>query len=277
MSSLITCFTNCIAELEDWMAANRLKLNTDKTEFIWIASQNRYRTIQNSNQSVVMLNAALPSSFGSRNLGVFFDKHLDMKQHIINICRQSYYQLRQLRVICRSLPKDVLKTLLHAFVFTRLDYCNSILYGLPKCHLKKLQSVQNSAGRLFGGLRKFDHITPLIRDQLHWLPITARIDFKIALLTYKSLHHQAPKYLSDMLCLASDFSGLSSNRSATNGNLIPASWKTVSYGKRCFNYSAPAVWNKLPVNLRCLNSVATFKKGLKTFLFNNAYHNDNLI
>ena len=196
-----------------------------------------------------------------------------MKQHIINICRQSYYQLRQLRVICRSLPKDVLKTLLHAFVFTRLDYCNSILYGLPKCYLNKLQSVQNSAARLIGGLRKYDHITPLLRDQLHWLPITARINFKIALLTYKSLHHQAPKYLSDMLCLASDFPGLSCNRSATNGNLIPASWNTVSYGKRCFHYSAPTVWNKLPVSLRRLNSSADFKKGLKTFLFIDAYRN----
>jgi len=277
MTSLATSFTQCIAELEAWMAANRLKLNTDKTEFVWIASKNKFGTLQNSNQSVVVGNAAIPSSVGSRNLGVYFDKYLDMRQHIINICRQSYYQLRQLRVICRSLPKDVLKTLLHAFVFSRLDYCNSILYGLPKCYLKKLQSIQNSAARLFGGLRKYDHITPLLRDQLHWLPITARIDFKIALLTYKSLHQQAPKYLSDMLCLASDFTGLSSNRSATNGNLIPASWKTVLYGKRCFQYSAPAVWNKLPVPLRRINSVTNFKKELKTFLFINAYSNDNVI
>ena len=113
MTSLATSFTNCIAELEDWMAANRLNLDTDKTEFVWIASLNRYRTLQNSNQSVVVGNAVLPTSFGTRNLDVYFDKHLDMKQHIINICRQSYYQLRQLRV-SRSLPKDVIKTLLHA-------------------------------------------------------------------------------------------------------------------------------------------------------------------
>ena len=79
-----------------------------------------------------------------------------------------------------------------------------------------------------------------------------------------------------MLCLASDFPGLSCNRSATNGNLIPASWNTVSYGKRSFHYSAAAVWNKLPVPLRRSDTVANFKKGLKTFLFINAYRNDNL-
>jgi len=174
MASLTSSFTKCIAELEDWMTSNRLKLNTEKTEFVWIASRRRFRTLQNSKLPVNVGNAIIQSSSGSRNLGIYFDEHLDMRQHIINVCRQSCFQLRQLR----SLPMDVLKALLHAFVFSRLDYCNSLLYGLPKCDLNKLQSVQNAAARLIGGLRKYDHITPLMRDQLHWLPISVRIEFQ---------------------------------------------------------------------------------------------------
>jgi len=194
-----------------------------------------------------------------------------MKQHILNVCRQSFFQLRQLRLICRTLPKDILKILLHSFVFSRLDYCNSLLYGWQKCYLKKLQSVQNAAARLYRGLRKYDHITPLLRDELHWLPITSRIDYKIAVLTYKALHNQAPKYLTDMCSRASDFTGLTRNRSATNGKLVPTSWNTVSYGKRCFNFAAPEVWNKLPVSLIQNNCFDDLKKRLKTVLFIEAY------
>ena len=273
IDGLINSFTNCIAELEDWMAANKLKLNTDKTEFIWVASRSRFHNIQNNTRCVNVGNAVISASSGSRNLGVYFDQHLDMKQHIglLNVCRQSFFQLRQLRVICRRLPKDILKILLHSFVFSRLDYCIALLYGLPKCQLKKLQSVQNAAARLFGGLRKYDHITPLLRDQLHWLPVKARIDYKIAVLTYKALHNQAPKYLTDMCSLTSEFSGLSRIRSATNGKLVPTSWNTVSYGKRCFNFAAPEVWNKLPVSLTQSNSFDDFRKRLKTILFTDAY------
>jgi len=215
--------------------------------------------------SVSVGNTVISPSSGARNLGVFFDRHLDMRQ-------SCYFQLRQLRVIRRSLPRDVLKTLLHAFVSSRLDYCNSLLYGLPKRDIRKLQSVQNAAARLFGGVSKYDHITPVLRDQLHWLPISKRIEYKIAVLTYKSVSNQAPAYLTAMCHRAADSSGLSRNRSATNGSLVPAHWNTVHYGKPSFYYSAPAVWNKLPLRIRRKQSLDTFTKALKTVLFRRAYN-----
>jgi len=268
MDCLVSVFSTCIAELEDWMSANRLKLNCDKTEIVWVASRGRFRTMQTPSVSVG--NTVISPSSGARNLGVFFDRHLDMRQYIINTCRSCYFQLRQLRVIRRSLPRDVLKTLLHAFVSSRLDYCNSLLYGLPKRDIRKLQSVQNAAARLFGGVSKYDHITPVLRDQLHWLPISKRIEYKIAVLTYKSVSNQAPAYLTAMCHRAADSSGLSRNRSATNGSLVPAHWNTVHYGKRSFYYSAPAVWNKLPLRIRRKQSLDTFTKSLKTVLFRRA-------
>jgi len=263
VANLTQSFSRCIADLEDWMTVNRLKLNCDKTEFLWISSQYQLERLNTSDMSVNVGNDVIAPLSGARSLGVFFDKHLAMHQHIINVCRQCFFQLRQLRVVCKSLPKNALKTLLHAFVSSRLDYCNSLLFGLPKYEIKKLQSVQNTAARLLGGLKRYDHVTSVLRDELHWLPISSRIEFKIALLTYKALHNQAPEYLSSMCHLASDSAGLSRNRSATRGDLIPVSWNTSHYGKRSFNYSSPHIWNNLPTYIREQSTTSNFAKNLK--------------
>jgi hypothetical protein len=271
LDGLVSTLSNCVAELECWMASNRLKLNCEKTEFIWMASRQKLAILHDSLPPVNIGTQFITPVPGARNLGVFFDSNLNFKQHITNVCRSSYFYLRQLRVIRRSLQKDVTKMLLHAFVSSRLDYCNSLFYGLPKCDIQRLQSVQNSAARIYGGLRKYDHITPVMRDQLHWLPISERINYKIAVLTYKSTHQLAPDYLTTMCIRATDNIALSRNRSATNGDLIPSSFKTITYGKRSFYYSAPAVWNNLPVTMRHLTFNA-FCKELKTLLFRKFYN-----
>ena len=115
-----------------------------------------------------------PSS-GARNLVVCFDNQLSLKKHISNVCKSCYFQLRQLCVIRRSLPSDVLRTLLHAFIKCRLDYCNSLLVGLPACDISRLQSAKNAAGRLFGGVSRFDSVDHVLRDDLHRLPVNQRI------------------------------------------------------------------------------------------------------
>lgn len=270
-SVLVTRFANCIHDVEQWMCSNRLKLNCDKTELVWISSGHVSPSNSPSTLSTITIgnNAVIPSK-GARNLGLYFDQHLDLKQHVNNVCRLCYFQLRQLRVIRRTLSTDVLKTLLHAFVSTRLDYCNSLFYGLPKMDLRKLQMVQNSAARLFGGLRKFDHITPVLKN-LHWLPIKERIYFKIAVLTYKSLHQMAPGYLSAMIRPVAQSSHLSRNRSAVRGDLLGYNWNTVSYGQRGYQYSSPCVWNNLPASIRCADTLTAFRAGVKTYLFRRAY------
>jgi len=262
-------FTECIIEVELWMSSNRLKLNCDKTEAVWISS--RHNSTINFPPVAVGSSLIQPSQ-GARNLGFYFDSPLNMRRHINNVCSTSFFQLRQLRVIRRTLSCDVLKTLLHAFISTRLDYCNSLFYGLPKCDLRKLQVVQNAAARLFGGLKKYDHITPVMKEKLHWLPVKQRIDFKIAMLTYKSLHQLAPQYLTEMCRSVADHSYLANHRSAAHGDLLCHGWNTISYGQRGFDYSAPAVWNSLPVGIRSIDSILTFKKAMKTYLFQQAYN-----
>jgi len=108
----------------------------------------------------------------------------------------SYHiELRQLRQVRSSLTIETTETLVHAFVSSRLDYCNSLLYGINDSLLKKLQAVQNAAARVTTKTRKFDHITPVLRE-LHWLAVHKRIVYKLAVMVYKCVHGLAPPYLA---------------------------------------------------------------------------------
>ena len=161
----------CTEELCAWMRSNRLKLNCEKIECMWLCSKQRRKTL--SAPALHVGGASIQPTSGARNLSVFFDSHLDLKQHISNVCRSYYFQLRQLRIVRWSLPSGVLRStfvlkvlLLHSLLSCRLDYCNSLMAGLPLCDLHRLQSVQNAAARLFGGVSKRGSVAAL-RDDLH--------------------------------------------------------------------------------------------------------------
>ena len=141
------------------MASNRLKLNDDKTEFIWIGSKRRLRQVQPNPLSVS--GASVMPSNVVRDLGVYVDGDLSMTDHIKKLSRSCFFQLRQLRTIRRSLSKEATRLLLHAFVVSRLDYCNALFTGLPSKSIGNLQVIQNSAARLFGGLHINTTMSPL--------------------------------------------------------------------------------------------------------------------
>ena len=132
-----------------------------------------------------------------RNLGTWFNDTFDMSQFVTTLCSASFFQLHNIRRIRKYLTQEAAATLVHSFVTCRIDYCNSLLSGLPDYQLAKLQRVQNSAARLVYRESKFCHITPLLK-KLHWLPIMYRIRFKIALLTYKAISGLAPSYITDL-------------------------------------------------------------------------------
>ena len=158
-------------------------------------------------------------------------------------------------------------TLVHAFVTSRLDYCDSLLFSIGKGLMERLQGIQNAAARLVTGSRKYDHITPVLRS-LHWLPVHQRINFKIATLVYKCLHGLAPPYLADDCVLVSSLSNRRQLRSASSQRLLVPRTQTVTYGPRAFQFSGPTVWNRLPANLHDPNiSIDIFMRRLKTYLF----------
>ncbi len=130
-------------------------------------------------------------------LGVILETDLSFSSHV-KVTKSAFYHLKNIaRIRCFVSSQD-LEKLVHAFITSRVDYCNGLLTGLPKKTIRQLQLIQNAATRILTRTRKSEHITPVLRS-LHWLPVTFRIDFKVLLLIYKSLNGLGPKYNADML------------------------------------------------------------------------------
>lgn len=160
-----------------------------------------------------------------------------------------------------------LEMVIHAFVSSCLDYCNSLFTFLNKSALNCLQMVQNAAARLLTGSGRRAHINPIL-SSLHWLPIKFRIDFKILVLTFRALNGQAPQYITDLLCT---YSPGRSFQSAGQSLLIVPKTCYKTRGDLSFEAVAPRLWNALPLFLRLADSVESFKRQLKTLLFKQAF------
>ncbi len=198
---------------------------------------------------------------------MILDDTLTMTKHVNNICRNASFAIRNIGKIRRYLDQDNAEKLVHAYVTSRLDSCNAILYGLPYKELDKLQRMQNTAARVVTRTRKQDHITPILHE-LHWLPINQRIIYKILLLTFKSLTGTAPDYISELI---SRYEPKRTLRSSSQSLLLEQSSRTATYGDRRFAVCAPRLWNSLPLHIRNSASVEQFRSQLKTHLFNSAY------
>ena len=246
------------------MSTNKLKLNPDKTEFLLIENE-RQRSKYLSMFIIELLGVTTNPAESARNLGVIFDTNFTFRSHISVVCNSCFYHMRDLRRIRPHLDLDSAKLLTTALVSSRLDYCNSLLYGIADIDLTRLQRVQNQLARLMTKSPPFTRSIPLLRS-LHWLPVRLRILFKINLLTYKTLREKQPVYLHSMLAASIPSRSL---RSYNDNSLSVARVKT-NTGARAFHSCAPSLWN-LPLSVRSAISVATFKKHLQTHLFDLAF------
>ena len=253
----------CINEIQTWMKNNKLQLNADKTEYLIVASPNVLPKI--TLRPINISGIEIEPSVCAKNLGVMFDKHLNMCEHVNQICRKAQFLLKKIGDIRNCLSIVTTEHLIHAYVTSQLDCCNSLLYGLPNSSILKLQRIQNSAARIIYRRKKFDHVTPLLK-QLHWLPIRQRIEYKLLLLCFKAQHGLAPSYLQDCIIPYSPCRPL-----RTKHLLVVPPTKLKTYGDRSFNKAAPLLWNKLPYHIRSCNKLDQFKRHLKSHLFSIAY------
>ena len=254
----------CIYDISSWLRINKLMLNSDKTEVLHVSSHFQHSEPLPPIQIGPAVINATPKV---RDLGVVYDNHLVMSSHVTKLCQAANLALRNIGQLRRFLDQPTTERLVHAFISSRIDYCNSLLYGLPNTEISKLQRIQNSAARVVCRAPKW-HDIGLILRKLHWLPVCKRILFKMLLLVYKSLNGLAPEYINDLL---KPYIPTRTLRSSKLGLLrVPqaASRTCSAYGDRAFSIAAPREWNKLPESIRKAQCVEAFKNKLKTYLFN---------
>ena len=187
-------------------------------------------------------------------LGVLFDNQLTLIDHINSICRAASFGLYKIGSIRRYLDQSATERLIHAFVMSRIDNCNGLLYGLSDLLLGRLQRIQNSAARLVTRTRSHESISPILHT-LNWLPVKDRLVFKLLIIAYKCQHQLAPHYLQQLL---QEYQPSRLLRSSTKQLLTPHNVVTKSYGQRSFQYSMPHLWNQLPDDIRECSSLDQF-------------------
>ena len=208
----LTELVNTIAEIKDWMSSNRLKLNPSKRQYIWIG--NKIQLAKIDRHALLQRFPGIVFETSVIDLGVVIDEELKMDAHVGRITRSCFYQLRQIRTIRQSLSDNAILTLIHSFVVTRIDYCNSVLSGITAVQTERVQRILNAAARLILRIPKFAPVSALIRYNLHWLPAVQRIKFKILQLVAKCIHQRAPLYLQELRVLDSAVPGRRHLRSA---------------------------------------------------------------
>ena len=205
------------------------------------------------------------------NLGAIQDSHLTMEAQVNSICKTCYFHLRNISAIRKYITTDACRTLVQASIVSRLDYSNSLLYGLPQTLMSRLQRLQNSAARIITRTRRQEHISPILME-LHWLPMDFRPKFKVLVFTYKALAGTAPKYLCDLVQRHQPTRTL---RSSAKALVVVPKTRTATYGDRSFRVAAATLWNGLPADLKDAPSLLVFRKRLKTYLFQQAFPCNN--
>jgi hypothetical protein len=261
-----------ISDIRKWMFQNKLKLNGDKTEIIFIGTRqqlDKCKTFIRKNQTIG--EDTITPVTEVRNLGFQFDEKLSSAAHVKKLTASCYTNIRKISKIRKSLNVETCKIIINGLVTAKLDYCNAALAGTSSALLKKLQAVQNMSCRVIFRLRKYDHISKPLMD-LHWLKVPERIDYKICLIVHNCVHGLAPAYLKELLPVVRTQAAMCL-RSQSSHKLDIAGCSHSQARKSAFQYVGPSLWNSLPAQLRTITDVNIFKKHLKTFLFTKSHVN----
>ena len=245
-----------------------MQINPDKTEAMIIGSKHQLKKF-NAVSSLLFSGTTVSFVDNIKIVGVTLDSSLSFDKHVSLICQACNFHMRALRHIRPLLSFDFANQLACSIVASRIDYCNSLFYGMSKHNIDKLQRLQNNLARIVCCAPARASAAPLLK-RLHWLPIEQRIEYKIACMSFNVLHSHIPNYLNDLIVPYVPPRNL---RSSTSNLLsVPNSSHLSAAANRSFSFAAPIVWNSLSANTRSATSIDNFKRCLKTELFISAFN-----
>ena len=248
--------------MNDWYIRNGMLPNPTKSEALVIGTHAQLSKFSHP-MKVDVAGVSVQCKDQVTSLGVVIDAGLTLDARVSSIISSCSYHLRALSHIRQALDNKTAETVGRAIILSRLDYCNSLLPGISEHNLDRLQRLQNRLVRAVARLPYRAHVSPA-RVKLHWLPVRERIKYKLAVLAYNACRTNEPRYLLELLTTRVNPRVLRSSADVTALVVPRIRSKRAS---RAFSYAAPLVWNALPTNVRECDSLATFKKNLKSTLF----------
>ena len=269
ISELLLSMQSCICDVKAWATANMPKLDDDKTELMLVTSI-RTKHLHNLPTSITIRNSQIPFKLSVKNLGFTLDCHLAMNAHVFSIARTCYLELCRLASIRIFLTSTATATLVSAFVFYRIDYCNSMLFRFTHDVTSNWQRIQNYAARVILRLPMSSSITAQPRS-LHWLPVKVRSTYKIACLCYHCHSSTAPSYVTDMLHRNPSHTRNTRSCSYTMPLLNRPAHSKATLADRSFSFASSSVWNSIPNDVRCSLSLSSIKSRLRSYLFRSVY------
>ena len=189
---------DCTVALSSWFMFNGLILNPEKSDSMWVGSRSQLKTITNNQTDIKIAGVSISASNSLKIVGITFDSQLNFSEHISEICKVANFHLRGLSHIRRLLDVPTANMLACSIVGSRLDYCNSLLSGISEHNMNRLQRVQNRAAKIVMNAKGRVSCSAYLRE-LHWLPVRKRVDYKVALITFKYLTAHQPAYFDNIL------------------------------------------------------------------------------
>ena len=243
-----------------WCCENHLLINPGKTKYMMIGTRQLMSKLP-TDTSVSFLGKSLKPVDSAKDLGVTLDRHLNYDKHVSLLVSSCMNKLCQINRAKNSFDTKTLSEIISSLVISKMVYCSSVWSNTSASNVKKVQSIQNFACKIITKSRKYDHVTPLLRE-LNWLPVDKLLYFRDASLTYKCVNNLAPDYLCNKLIKRSS---IHDRRTRTHDSLQIPLFKTAA-GQRSFTYRAVHIWNNLDKNLKDCSSLKIFKAALKKHL-----------
>ena len=248
-----------------WCCENHLLINPDKTKLLFLGTRQMLNRLQEVPR-VTFLGKILKPTVSAKDLGVHLDPNLTYDHHISTVVSSCLSKLCQINRVKKSFDKTTLELLITALVFSKMFYCSSVWANTSFLNVNKLQSIQNFACRIITNTRKYDHVTPLLRE-LNWLPVREQLRYRDTVLVYKCQNGLAPQYLMDKffkrLCIH--------NRDTRARDSLQIPLFRTKTGQRSFIFRGTNIWNNLDDDLKERTSLTSFKRALRDSLLRQTF------